>query len=71
MVEDDSKSKVTKLLDSVTKDLPALVKENKGAVVGAVVGYFLADALSKNEGVVTAVLGALVGNVVDNKKKGK
>ena len=60
-----------KLVDNVTKDLPNLVKENRGAAIGAVLGYLLADKLEENEGVVTAVLGGLVGNAVDTKKKEK
>lgn len=66
-----AKDNTNKLVDSVTKDLPNLVKENKGAAIGAVVGYLLADKLTENEGLVTALLGGLVGNVVDNKQKEK
>lgn len=63
---------VKKVTDSVTKDLPKLVKENKGAAIGAVVGYLLADKLQENEGLITAVLGGLVGkNFVDDKKDEK
>ena len=60
-----------KTLDSVTKDLPNLVKENKGAAIGALIGYFLKDTLDQHEGVITAVLGGLVGKAVDDKKKEK
>lgn len=60
---------VKKVTDSLTKDLPKLVKENKGAAIGAVVGYLLADKLTENEGVITAVLGGLVGKAVDDKQK--
>jgi uncharacterized protein YcfJ len=67
----DSKKTVNKLVDSVTKDLPQLVKENKGAAIGAVVGYLLADKLSENEGLLSAVLGGLVGKAVDDTKKEK
>jgi hypothetical protein len=69
MAQDAKDKTVSKLVDSVTKDLPNLVKENKGAAIGAVVGYLLADTLAENENVVTAILGGLVGNVVDTKKK--
>lgn len=62
---------VKKVVDSVTKDLPNLVKENKGAAIGAVVGYLLADKLQENEGLITAVLGGLVGKAVDDNKKEK
>jgi uncharacterized protein YcfJ len=67
----DTQKTVTKLVDSVTKDLPNLVKENKGAAIGAVVGYLLADKLQENEGLVTAILGGLVGKAVDDTKKEK
>lgn len=60
---------VKKSLDGLTKDLPNLVKENKGAAVGAILGYFLADTLSEHEGLLPAVVGALVGKTVDDKKK--
>lgn len=63
--EDNAVKKVT---DSLTKDLPKLVKENKGAAIGAVVGYLLADKLNENEGLITAVLGGLVGKAVDDSK---
>lgn len=64
-------STVNKLVDSVTKDLPNLVKENKGAAIGAVVGYLLSDKLAENEGILTAIVGGLVGKTVDDKKKEK
>lgn len=65
----DIKETVKNTLDVVTQDLPEAVKENKGAVIGAAIGYFLGDTLKKNEGLVTTVLGALVGHVVDEKEK--
>jgi len=65
----DIKKTVSRVIDGVTKDLPNAVKENKGAAIGAVLGYFLADTVKKNEGLITAVLGGLVGHVIDEKKK--
>lgn len=62
-------SMVKKSLDGLTKDLPELLKENKGAAIGGILGYFLADTLSQHEGVLTAVVGALVGKQVDDKNK--
>jgi uncharacterized protein YcfJ len=62
---------VKKTVDSVTKDLPNLVQTNKGAAVGAVLGYLLADKLQENEGLLTALVGGLVGHAVDEKKKEK
>lgn len=69
MAERDIKQTVNKAIETVTKELPEAVKENKGAVIGAAVGYFLSDALKKNEGLITAILGGLVGHVIDEKKK--
>lgn len=71
MAKGQAQKAVNKLVDSVTKDLPSLVKENKGAAIGAVVGYLLADKLTENEGLVTAILGGLVGKAVDDTKKEK
>lgn len=62
---------VKKTVDSLTKELPKIVTENKGAAIGAVLGYLLSDKLAENEGIITAVLGGLVGNAVDTKKKEK
>lgn len=62
------KNAVNKVVDGFTKDLPKLVKENKGAAAGAVIGYLLSDKLKENEGLITAVLGGLLGHVVDEKK---
>jgi outer membrane lipoprotein SlyB len=63
------KQVVDKAISTLTKEVPEAVKENKGAAIGAVLGYFLADAVSKNEGLITAVLGGLVGHAIDEKKK--
>lgn len=60
---------IRKVTDSLTKDLPNIVKDNKGAAIGAVVGYLLSDKLKENDGIVTALLGGLVGKAVDDKQK--
>lgn len=60
---------VKKSLDGLTKDLPNLLKENKGAAIGGILGYFLADTLSQHECLLPAVVGALVGKQVDDKNK--
>lgn len=65
---EDTMKKVT---DSVTKDLPSLVSENKGAAIGAVIGFLLSDKLQEHEGLVSALLGGLVGKAVDDHKKEK
>lgn len=67
--DNTAKDLVKKLTDGVTKDLPKLVKENKGAAAGAVIGYLLSDKLNDNEGLITGIVGALVGHAVDNKKE--
>lgn len=69
MPEQDIKQTVTNAIETVTKDLPQAVKDNKGAVIGAAIGYFLGDTLKKNESVLTGVLGAVVGHIVDEKGK--
>jgi len=69
MADKNVKETVNKVITGITKDLPEAVKENKGAAIGAVIGYFLADTVEKNKGVLTAVLGGLVGHAVDEKKK--
>ena len=69
MAEKNIKETVSNAIEAVTKDLPEAVKENKGAVIGAAIGYFLAGTLNRHEGLITAVLGGLVGHAVDEKKK--
>lgn len=54
--------------DAVTKlkeDLPEVVKTNKGALVGALVGYFISD----NEKAKSVLLGAIAGALVDKSDK--
>lgn len=71
MADTNIKETVTKAIDAVTKDLPEAVKENKGAVIGAAVGYFLGEKVEYTESLITAILGGLVGHAIDNKKKEK
>lgn len=61
---------VKKMVEGVSKDLPKLVKENKGAAIGAVVGYLLADKLEEKGEITSAVLGGLAGAFIDDKTKG-
>jgi hypothetical protein len=63
------KKVIDKAMTTLTKDVPEAVKENKGLAIGAIAGYFLADTLEKNKGLVTAILGGLVGHEIDEKKK--
>ena len=54
--------------DAVTKlkeDLPEVVKTNNGALVGALVGYFISD----NEKAKSVLLGAIAGALVDKSDK--
>lgn len=66
MSDNDS---IKKAIDGMSKDLPRLVKENKGAAVGAVVGYLLADKLADNNEITSAILGGLVGAVIDERSQ--
>lgn len=57
-----------KVVESIKKDAPKFVKENKGALIGAVVGLFLTD----NKAAQSSILGAVAGaTFVDNKKDEK
>lgn len=69
MAKDAKDNAIQKTVDNLTKDLPKLVKTNKGAAIGAVIGYLLSDKLTENEGVLPAILGGLVGHAVDEKKE--
>lgn len=69
MANTDIKQKVTKVIDTVKNEVPELAKENKGAIIGAVAGYFLAGFVEKHQEVVTSVLGGLVGHAIDEKSK--
>lgn len=68
-VKQGTDSTIKKTVDGLTKDLPGLVQQNKGAAIGAVVGYLLSDKLSEHEGLLTALVGGLVGHAVDEKKE--
>lgn len=63
------KEVVDTAIKTLTKDVPAVVKENKGAAIGAVAGYFLADFAEKHKELISAALGGLIGHAVDEKKK--
>lgn len=58
--------KLNELAEKFKDQAPELVKDNKGALVGAVIGAFL---LGDNEQLKNAVLGAVAGAIlVDNKR---
>jgi hypothetical protein len=60
------KNKVQELVNSVKDKAPEMVKDNKGALIGAVIGYFLSDSKQAQSSILGAIAGALV---VDSKKK--
>ena len=45
---------------------PEIVKENKGALIGAVIGYLLTDSKQAQSALLGAIAGAVV---VDNKEE--
>ena len=59
-------NQLQKLTDGLQEDAPKIVKENKGALAGALIGYFLSDNKKAQSLLLGAVAGALL---VDQKKK--
>lgn len=57
--------KLQKVLDDVKDKAPEMVKDNKGALIGAVVGYLLTD----NKQAQSSILGAIAGSLFVDKKK--
>lgn len=53
--------------DKLEEKTPAVVQENKGALIGALVGYFLSD----NEKAKSLLLGAVAGALLVDKKENK
>ena len=54
-----------KITDSLDEKTPQLVKDNKGAMIGALVGLFLTN----NEKAKSALLGAVAGALLIDQKK--
>ena len=54
------------IVDKFKDQAPKIVKENKGALIGAVVGYLLTDSKQAQ----STLLGAIAGAVVLDNKKG-
>lgn len=54
------------IIQKLKDQAPELVKNNKYAVIGAVLGYLLSDTVSSKTK--TAVLGAVAGAVLEGKK---
>lgn len=53
------------LVEKFKEEAPRVVKENKGALIGAVIGYLLTDSKQAQ----STLLGAIAGAVVVDKKK--
>lgn len=52
--------KIENIMEQLQEQAPTLVKDNKGALIGAVVGYLLTD----NKQVQSTLLGLLAGSVL-------
>lgn len=57
--------KLSEVVDQFKDKVPELVKDNKGALIGAVVGFLLTDSKQAQ----STILGALAGSVIVDKKK--
>ena len=58
-------SGLQKITDNLSEKAPEIVKENKGALAGALVGYFLSD----NSKAQSVLLGAIAGAFLIDQKK--
>jgi hypothetical protein len=58
-------NKLNDLVEKFKEEAPAIVKNNKGALVGAVIGYLLSDS----EKAQSTLLGIIAGAVVVDKNK--
>lgn len=67
MPKDLTKSTLKQLQDKA----PELIKNNKGALIGAGLGYLLSEKLEENPQIMTTVLGLLAGTLFDNAKEKK
>lgn len=57
---------MTNVLESLKEKAPELVKENKGALIGALLGYLFTDSKQAQSTIMGAVAGSLL---VDAKKE--
>lgn len=53
-------SQLDNIVEKFKDEAPQLVKDNKGALIGAVIGYLLTD----NEKAQSAILGLLAGSIL-------
>lgn len=61
-------SGLQEITDNLQDKAPEIVKQNKGALLGAVIGYFISDNEKAKSVLLTAVAGALL---VDRKDQVK
>jgi len=59
--------KLKELLENLKEQAPETVKNNKGALIGAVVGYLLTDSKQAQ----STILGAVAGSLFVDKKEDK
>ena len=57
--------KLDEIVEKFKDQAPELVKDNKGALIGAVLGYLLTD----NKQAQSTILGAIAGAVIVDKRK--
>jgi len=58
-------TQLQKVIDDFKEKAPEAVKENKGALLGALVGYLLTDSKQAQ----STILGAVAGSLLVDKKK--
>ena len=56
--------KLDEIVEKFKDQAPELVKDNKGALIGAVLGYLLTDSKQAQ----SAILGAVAGSLIVDKK---
>lgn len=54
-------------VEKLKESVPQIVKDNKGALIGAIIGVFLTD----NKKAQSAILGAVAGTLLDKKLEEK
>lgn len=58
-------NKLEELVEQFKDEAPKIVKNNKGALIGAVIGYLLTDSKKAQ----SAILGLIAGSVIVDKNK--
>lgn len=66
-----AKDQTTKTLKQLQDKAPELIKNNKGALIGAGLGYLLSQKLEENPQIQTTVLGLLAGALFDKGEEKK